>query len=234
MLVAQFVSKFASTNLINCAIVRGLVELFCGTLPHLDSSFLWLATGSQFHVHIQAQVASMAFMRTCLFIALQAVPLLAEPAKISVLFDEGPGLYLGGEDDAKPAALKILSDGEIRIVDLLGKELKVVLKDELGNSKMSYPVKDWAKHFHETALFIEDGLKKKLPVLVHCKVGCKGGGSVIVGYLMQNKGMSFQAAYDLVKEARPCVDQIYKPENKMFLDGLMDLKKEIDEMNQEL
>lgn len=48
-------------------------------------------------------------------------------------------------------------------------------------------------------------LRQKGVVLVHCNAGVSRSSSIVIGYLMQREGLSFEDAYSQVKLARPSV-----------------------------
>ncbi|XP_032802223.1 dual specificity protein phosphatase 19 isoform X2 [Petromyzon marinus] len=58
-------------------------------------------------------------------------------------------------------------------------------------------------YFPECFDFISRAHKQGGVVLVHCNAGVSRAASVIIGYLIQEDGLSFQDAFSLVKRARP-------------------------------
>lgn len=58
------------------------------------------------------------------------------------------------------------------------------------------------EHFEECIQFIKtmDG-----PVLVHCMAGISRSATIVIAYLMKEKGMGMEDAYDYVKERRSIV-----------------------------
>lgn len=48
-------------------------------------------------------------------------------------------------------------------------------------------------------------LQQEGVVLVHCNAGVSRSSSIVIGYLMQREGLSFEDAYSQVKLARPSI-----------------------------
>lgn len=61
-------------------------------------------------------------------------------------------------------------------------------------------------HLDDATAFIERQRKLKRPVLVHCYAGISRSATVVIAYLMRYRGLSFDAAYALVKLKRPCIN----------------------------
>lgn len=58
--------------------------------------------------------------------------------------------------------------------------------------------------FNRAFEFIEEGIKSGC-VLVHCNAGVSRCASVVIGYLMKTRRMTYKDAFDLVKEKRPAI-----------------------------
>ena len=56
-------------------------------------------------------------------------------------------------------------------------------------------------HFHDAIAFIQNGLQAG-NVLLHCASGVSRSGTLAVAYLMKTRKLSFEAAFDQVKQAR--------------------------------
>ena len=76
-------------------------------------------------------------------------------------------------------------------------------------------------HFADAVLFIKDGLKNG-SVLVHCNAGISRSSTIIMAYLMTEKGLSLDASYQIVKKGR----SIAKP-NPGFMQQLKLYEKEL-------
>ncbi|XP_016934291.1 dual specificity protein phosphatase 19 [Drosophila suzukii] len=53
--------------------------------------------------------------------------------------------------------------------------------------------------------FIDEARRSQGCVLVHCNAGVSRSASVVIGYLMQRRDMSYEDAYNLVKSWRPSI-----------------------------
>lgn len=129
------------------------------------------------------------------------------------------GLFLGSQDCVD---LSILEDQHINNILSIG--IKVQISNPLAiNQKfvecLDLPETDIKKVMGETCAFIDQILQKKEKILVHCNAGISRSSTIIIGYLILNKNMSFEDAYNLVKLRRECI----RP-NDGFLRQLKDLK----------
>nr|QBK88409.1 MAG: dual specificity phosphatase [Mimivirus LCMiAC01] len=61
-----------------------------------------------------------------------------------------------------------------------------------------------SEYFEYTNKIIDDAIKKKYSILVHCFAGISRAPSIVIGYLI-SKGQTFDEAFDLVKKQRDCV-----------------------------
>ncbi|EGG19976.1 hypothetical protein DFA_07090 [Cavenderia fasciculata] len=68
----------------------------------------------------------------------------------------------------------------------------------------SYTV-DIKKHFEDTFTFIEEG-RREGAVLVHCFAGMSRSATVCIAYMMKKLGITYQDAYEILKEARDIID----------------------------
>lgn len=84
---------------------------------------------------------------------------------------------------------------------------------------LDVPDADITSYFPECCAFIEQAKEEMGVVLVHCNAGVSRSSSVVIGYLMDTEGLSFDDAFAEVKEARPTT----KP-NPGFLQQLKDYK----------
>ncbi len=78
--------------------------------------------------------------------------------------------------------------------------------------------------FNQTIPFIHniinDCINKNQPILIHCKAGMSRSVSVIITWLMFHKNMTYEEAYNYVKERRPVISP-----NISFVDYMKNIKK---------
>ncbi|KAF7649201.1 hypothetical protein LDENG_00145460 [Lucifuga dentata] len=86
-------------------------------------------------------------------------------------------------------------------------------------SMLDQPDQDLLLHIQECCDFIQQAHSEKGVVLVHCNAGVSRAPAVVIGYLMSCDGQPFEAAFSLVKTARPT-----SCPNSGFLDQLMKYK----------
>ena len=76
--------------------------------------------------------------------------------------------------------------------------------------------------FPDCIAFIKQAIAKGGKVLVHCFAGVSRSAAVVIAYLMQEHGLSVQAAYGLVRSKRPYI----KP-NEGFHEQLIQFQREL-------
>ena len=135
-------------------------------------------------------------------------------------------LYLGDVHDA--ANHKLLESLDVRCILIIAKEIPpfhsrgfIYMKINAYEDSQF----DLKKHFREILPFIHLQLDKG-GVLVHCYDGVSRSASVVVGYLMRFRNMSFQKALDFVKAKRPI-----QP-NEQFCRQLNLFEQELKKSNQ--
>ncbi|KAM6946032.1 dual specificity protein phosphatase 19-like [Aplochiton taeniatus] len=70
-------------------------------------------------------------------------------------------------------------------------------------SILDQPDTDITAHITDCSLFIDQAHAEKGVVLVHCNAGVSRAAAVVIGYLILRDGQPFDAAFSLVKTARP-------------------------------
>eukprot|EP01113_Clastostelium_recurvatum_P047884 TRINITY_DN8609_c0_g1_i2.p1 TRINITY_DN8609_c0_g1~~TRINITY_DN8609_c0_g1_i2.p1 ORF type:complete len:220 (-),score=23.21 TRINITY_DN8609_c0_g1_i2:4-642(-) len=73
-------------------------------------------------------------------------------------------------------------------------------------------------YFDQCFQFIDDAMARKGQVLVHCNAGISRSASIVIGYLMDRLGYTYDAAHDMVKNARPniCPNRGFKEQLRSY------------------
>ncbi|OHT02535.1 dual specificity protein phosphatase or MAP kinase phosphatase [Tritrichomonas foetus] len=143
-----------------------------------------------------------------------------------------PGLFIGGEKAARNKKLlrklhvthivnlnsnETMSDDNDRE---LNDSLDGIDGDESDDSEKGSPqiisrfnvnltdsvFQDLNDDFWNSLEFVRNAVNSGGTVLAHCRRGISRSAALCVAYLMEDKGMSFEDALDLLKEKRPSVD----------------------------
>ena len=77
------------------------------------------------------------------------------------------------------------------------------------------------KYFDQTGKFINDALKEKGKVLVHCHAGISRSSTICLAYIIKYKKMSFDKALELVKKKRDKINP-----NPGFITQLREYQKD--------
>ncbi|KAL4511925.1 hypothetical protein ABPG72_012770 [Tetrahymena utriculariae] len=77
------------------------------------------------------------------------------------------------------------------------------------------------KYFQMTYDFIHENLKKT-NVFVHCQMGISRSSSIVIAYLMKEKGMNFLDTLNFVRSKRECINP-----NEGFVSQLIEYSKEL-------
>ncbi|KIY69820.1 phosphatases II [Cylindrobasidium torrendii FP15055 ss-10] len=64
---------------------------------------------------------------------------------------------------------------------------------------------DMSPFLEDVCTHIDSSLKSGKNVLVHCQQGISRSAAVVIAYLIQSRGMTYDSAFGLLKECRPCV-----------------------------
>ncbi|XP_054874247.1 dual specificity protein phosphatase 19-like isoform X2 [Amphiprion ocellaris] len=70
---------------------------------------------------------------------------------------------------------------------------------------LDLPDTDITSYLDECSSFIDQARDQDGVVLVHCNAGVSRSSSIVIGYLMLREELSFDDAYDQVKQARPSI-----------------------------
>lgn len=60
------------------------------------------------------------------------------------------------------------------------------------------------RHFPAAISFVKEGVQKG-GVLVHCFAGVSRSATIVIAYLMQDRGMSFHQAFQFASQRRPVI-----------------------------
>lgn len=71
------------------------------------------------------------------------------------------------------------------------------------NATTFIPPKEW---FEPTFNFIEEGLRLRENVLIHCRQGASRSPTLLMAFLMRRYALSYEDVLDLVQSKRPCVN----------------------------
>lgn len=109
-----------------------------------------------------------------------------------------PGLFLGSQDCVDP---EILERYNIRSVLSIGIEVKPPPDIEWKFIEcLDLPETQLEPVLDEATVFIN----KNQGILVHCNAGVSRSSSVVIGYLIKEKSLTFEEAFNLVKSKREC------------------------------
>lgn len=64
---------------------------------------------------------------------------------------------------------------------------------------------DLSKYFASAFSFINDAVKTKSNILIHCAMGVSRSSAIVIAYLMKSKRMSFKEAFYFVKKRRSII-----------------------------
>merc|ERR1712216_79542 len=76
--------------------------------------------------------------------------------------------------------------------------LRIELRDESGA--------DIGAQFEATQVYITKAVSEKVPVLVHCMMGCSRAATIVIAYLIAERQMSLRDAYLHVQACRPIIE----------------------------
>ena len=135
-----------------------------------------------------------------------------------------PGLFIGSQDAA--SNLNALAEHKITHILNAGGAIRTKLDHITYKCLPIYdtPEFDIKSTFVEAIMFVKDGLQNG-SILVHCNAGISRSSTIVIAYIMKERGESLQSALELVKTARP----IAKP-NPGFMKQLRLFEKELFDM----
>lgn len=110
-------------------------------------------------------------------------------------------LYIGSQDCTSNI---VLEKYNFKNVLSIGIEVSVTVNNKFVEC-LDLPETDILPVLKESLPFIYESVFKKENVLIHCNAGVSRTSMVAIGFLMQYKNMTFEAAHALVKEKRPAI-----------------------------
>lgn len=127
-------------------------------------------------------------------------------------------LYLGSQDSVD---LNNFKQFKITHVLSVGIEMPILTEniENLFQNCLDLPETNLSEILMNSNAYIENVRMHFGRILIHCNAGVSRSASLVIGYLIQMRGMSFSDAYELVKTKRPCC----RP-NDGFLKQLKQLK----------
>jgi len=113
-------------------------------------------------------------------------------------------LYLGSVDCSEQ---NVLDSYSIKRVLSLGVEASVKSADVTYKflRMLDLVETDLRKFLPACIEFIDNGLDCRENVLIHCNAGVSRSASVVISYLILQRKLNFNTAYEIVKKARPCI-----------------------------
>lgn len=136
------------------------------------------------------------------------------------------GLYLTARTSAQnPQILEFY-----KITHILTVALEIDLEKICKHMGMTYkkvPADDYDTfpinaYFDEMGEFIDEALKSKGKIIVHCAIGASRSPTAIMAYLIKYRNMTTDEAFSLLRRKRPLVNP-----NEGFMEQLHDYEKKI-------
>jgi protein-tyrosine phosphatase len=127
-------------------------------------------------------------------------------------------VFLGNEDGQRD--LNVLKNLGITNVLVCGSELRIFHPNDLSYLQLEMhgaPDEDLKKYIPNCFEFIEKSEK----TFIHCAGGKSRSASIVIGYLMYKKKISYEEAYNLVKEKRKKINP-----NENFVKQLKNMEKD--------
>ncbi|KAG6448701.1 hypothetical protein O3G_MSEX005640 [Manduca sexta] len=122
-----------------------------------------------------------------------------KPDNVPIMVTEH--LYIGSQDCTNES---VLINNNIKHVLSLGIYVPVPIDQKFVDC-LDLPETDIKPVLRECLPYINVAIDSKENVLVHCNAGVSRTSMVAIAYLMQYKNMSYDDAYELVKDKRPAI-----------------------------
>jgi len=137
-------------------------------------------------------------------------------------------LYLGGFENARNKQ-QLQDLGISHIINSAGE-----IENQFPNDfkYLSFKIDDTpntniAEHFAQAVQFIEEAKAASSKVLVHCAMGISRSSSIVIAYLMHDKGWTYEQAHEFVRSLRSCI----RP-NPGFMAQLVSLEQQLNASKQ--
>eukprot|EP00026_Physarum_polycephalum_P020621 Phypoly_transcript_23324.p1 GENE.Phypoly_transcript_23324~~Phypoly_transcript_23324.p1 ORF type:complete len:174 (+),score=17.79 Phypoly_transcript_23324:58-522(+) len=129
-------------------------------------------------------------------------------------------IWLGSEDAAH-SSLEILKAHNISHILTVGFGLSQIYKEDLVCFQVpaiDLEIYNISKDLQKSIVFIDKALQDGTGVLIHCARGVSRSASIVIGYLIQSRNISYEEAYDIVRKARPIIspNQNFKEQLRAF------------------
>lgn len=131
------------------------------------------------------------------------VPFVVDTKPDMLVAEIAPGVFLSSQDP--PSSLEVLEKYNINHILSLGIEPSVKFENLTYDfvDLMDLPESDILQAVKTCLEIIE--LHKSKNILVHCNAGVSRSATIVIAYLMSKDKISYEEAYEKVKQIRPCI-----------------------------
>lgn len=113
-------------------------------------------------------------------------------------------LYLGSQDCCDIEVLKTFNIKSVLSIGINAPEKYPNIMYKFVNC-LDLPETNINNILSESVPFIQSSIDNNKNILVHCNAGVSRSTSVIIGFLILNKGYTYSESYDICKTARGCI-----------------------------
>lgn len=121
-----------------------------------------------------------------------------------------PYLYLGSIDEA--SNMNWLRDNDIKVILNVASEVPLYSNCDIKTYKIylnDSPLQDILPILQYTYSIIDEAIKNRKNILVHCYAGISRSASIVIAYLIMKYGISLQDVYNYVKSKRNIINPNY-------------------------
>ena len=118
------------------------------------------------------------------------------------------GLYISGEKSSSDLPL-LLKLGITHIVNMNASSSPLYFPEEFTYYSVHLTdsvFENLDDEFWSAVAFTNEAIKNGGKVLIHCRKGISRSAALCLAYLIQYKNMTFSAAMEVLRRARPCID----------------------------